>query len=255
MRQTKIEKHRFCSAREFIDFTYKYERIWVHIDQPDLCLLRMVDENLEFVIEITLTDYLNTHDALSVDEKSAMHGASREVEGCCWKYSNATEHQEFLLSMKHWKAMAGYLQRKFRKEIESSRLRTFAEATVLKKGQLPLYDIYPDRSVYFFDDMGQNIEKLKGKPRVSLPIFEVGHNSFKEYNSIWEADLHDFSNNSEMVNKENKIYDRIVEEIGKDVIILMPISTSLTVLPCTNWAEGKAGFSIFENIGIGVYKK
>ncbi len=254
----KIMSVKFDGAREFIDFmNHLSRRLWISADDPQLMTLKAVDENLEYVLELTIKDYRETEHLLNEKEKNIFRndlGGNKRY----WELTGEklSLHQEFLLGPNYWHGMANYLQRKFKEELKESLLRINGKVEELKPGTVPLYDVNPEKSAYYFDEDGDKIVEVKDKTktRMYIPIFEISQSYFKECENIWDVKVDDFVENK-ILERENFLYKRIIEEIGEIELIIVPVFTSLTVLPCMDWAQGKAGFAAFENLGVGIYPK
>jgi hypothetical protein len=245
---------KFDGAREFIDFMKnKSKRIWISADDPVKMTFKAVDENLEFVLEITVADYKESEHLLNEKEQKIFRNDKGGNKGY-WELTGEklSEHQEFLLSPEYWQGMANYLQRRFRKEMKESLLRVKGDIEYLPN-ITPCYDVDPKKGAYFVDETGEKIVKVKGHPRMILPFFEIGQSYFKECETIWDVEADSFIKN-DILTYENSLYNRIIEEIGEVRQIILPFKTRLTVLPSMNWVQKKAGFSTFETLGIGIYK-
>ena len=146
--------------------------------------------------------------------------------------------------------MAQYMQRNLRKELDKSLLRLNGRVDPLGEA-LPYYDLDPQKGLYHFDKYGKEIVFKDQKVREMIPLFEITKTSIKEQKNIWDVKM-DFD--CSLIDYEEDLYKKIIENLGEVDKIIIPLRTQLAVLPCMDWAHGKAGFIAFENIGIGIYK-
>lgn len=250
---------KFEGAREFIDYMNDQsccsKRIWISADDPQSMTFKAVDENLEYVLEITIEDYKNSEHLLS-DKEQAVFRNEKGGSKRYWELTGVklSEHQEFLLGPNYWQGIANYLQRKFKKELKESLLHINGRVEELKPGTVSLYDVNPEKGAYYFDEDEDKILEVKDKSRMYVPIFEISQLSFIECENIWGVKVDDFVENK-ILERENFLYKRIIEEIKEIEFIIIPVFNPLTVLPCMDWAQGKAGFAAFKNLGVGIYPK
>ena len=241
---------KFDGAREFVDCIRESKKIWISVNDPVLKIIKVIDENLEDVYEMNLSDFKESEIQLTEVELKALREKNYgELSGV-----KLTEHQKFLLSPEHWQSMANYLQKKFNDElVAKSLLRLNGKVEILPALSVPCYDFDPEKGAFCFDETSDNILRIeRGKSRTLIPIFEISQTIQKECENIWDVTMDDFMGCG-ILDHENNLYKRIMEEIGEKVKIIIPIKTALTVLPCTSWIEKKAGFSAFECLGIGIY--
>ena len=253
-----METIKFKKARDFVDSICKEKKILISADDPVQMLLRVIDENLKHVFEIAIADYKETKKQLNEKEQNAILNRNFGELNCI----SLTEHQKFLLSIEYGQSIANYLQRKFNKELETkSLLRLNGKVDFLPKNALPKYDIDPTRGVYHFNDIGDEVVFVTGKNRVHMPLFEINKLIQKDYESIWDIKIDDFIMGCEEIIKvENELYEKIIKKIGdgdNEKTIIIPVmnsveNSSLTVLPCMDWINKKAGYCVFEILGIGV---
>ncbi len=249
-----MEVRKFENVRELIDSMNSVgKRIWIGADDPKNLTLRVVDENLDYAFEIGMSDMKDTAHLLNAQEIEVFRNSKDH-----WrlvKDVKITEHQKYLISHSYFNGMADYLSRIYSQESYFSDLRLNGEIKILKEGELPLYDINPEKETYCFGEDGEELIKVGFKNRVYVPLFEIAQCPLKKYNSVWDVKVDDFITNNDLLEYENDFYERIVKEIGTKVKIIIPIRTPITVLPVTNWVKGEFGFSSFIILGIGVFKQ
>ena len=250
-----MEVRRFKSARELVNsMNAVSKRVWISANDPISMILKVVDEHLEYVFEIAVSHFKTTEVSLSGEEQKAFMGDGNRCE--LVKGVEISEHQKFLLSNEYWQSMALYLTDKYNSVLKKSSLRVNGEVGDLSGGAFPYYDIDPENNAYYFDE-DRGIVGIVGninRTRMNVPIFEVASHFEKEYKSIWDVKIDDFINEDGIFHKENELYKKIVEKFGVNVKIVIPIKTPLTVLTASDWVNKKFGFSVFEYIGIGIYK-
>lgn len=246
---------RFKKARDFVNNICNVKKIWISASDPLNMLLRVIDENLKDAFEITASDFRETADELTAEEQNAL------TEGRYWELNGVemSEHQKYLLSIEHVQGMANYLKKRFTVELEKSLLRLKGKVENIPARALPCYDVDPEKGALYFDENAEKIERLReGMNRMVVPIFELNQLIQKECESVWDMRVDDFVGFN-IVEREDELYEKIIKRVGEKVKIIIPVmnadpTSSLIVLPCMDWVNKKAGFSVFENIGIGIYE-
>ena len=246
--KAKMENVRFESASEFVDFIHDVgKRAWVCADDPWTMTLIAVDENLEYVLELGMVDYKRSSHLLSAEEQVILESGKNY-----WALGGVelSRHQKYLLSLENMQGMANFIRKDLKKELDQSQLRIKGKVEMLPNGAMSWYDSDTKGGFYYIDGTGESVEEV-GVTRVMLPYIEVGHISLKECDTIWDFSVDDFFQENEFLYTENRFYEMIKEKAEEDKMIIVPIRTDLTVLPVTNWVEGKIGFNAFEVICVG----
>jgi hypothetical protein len=245
-------RKRFKDAREFIDNMNAIDkRIWVSADDPKNRTFKVVDEHLEYTFEITMQDFIETGESLSVEELECFKSTGER-----WnlvKDVKISERQKFLLSELYVTGMANYLADKYEVLQKKSLLRLNSTVKVLECSKLPILSIESREKAYCFSENGHDIIDVKSR-RMYVPLFEVDAYYSKKYKSIWDIEVEDFIEEDGIFLSENELYNQIVNELGEEVRITLIIRLPLTVLPVTDLVNSEMGFSVFENIGIGIFK-
>jgi len=248
----KPVKH--VNARQFVDALEG--KAWISCNDPTMRILRAVDENLQEVLEISLKDFKETKDFLTGKEVDAFGKEDyEELSG-----ERFSEHERFLLSTHYLQNMANYIGLQLRAVLdEHSLLRKNSKVDILQAGA-PVYDFNPERGAYFFDESSDDFLKVTGEPRhVNLVLFEVSVILSKRYSTIWEMKIDDFLPSNTILDKENEIYEKAQKKLSEEVLaeettIVTAIKTDLTCLPTSDWLNKEAGFVVFEQIGVGIFK-
>lgn len=244
---------RFKRARDLVNnMNAMSKRVWVSADDPKNLMFKVVDENLEYVFEIGMSHFKTSGHLLDDVEKDAFqHSVNR------WKLIKdleIIEHQKFLISYEYYEGMANYLRGIYNRELVNSKLRLNGILRKLEARDLSILHIDLGKIPYCFAGDGEELIQPKVKDRICIPLFEVPQLIMKRYDTIWDLKVSDFIGNNEILEKENNYYERIVNEIGEKVEIVINSRHPLIVLPVTDWAKGEMGFTFFICIGIGIFK-
>jgi len=247
-----MEVKKFSIARELVESMNAIDkRIWISADDPVNHILKVIDEHLEYTFEITLADFKKTGDQLSTEELESFKSTGNRwdlVSGV-----EISEQQKFLLSGPYLTGMANYLADKYQTLIEKSPLRVNSTLKELSMSEIGILPVDPGKRAYHFNIGDKDIVEVKGN-NMFVPLFDINLFYSKEYKNIFDVDVEDFVNRDDILLLENEYYEKIVEKLGTQVEIFFRILTPLTVLPCSDWGNKRMGFSVFEQIGIGIFK-
>lgn len=238
------------SARELVNaMNVVGKRIWIAVDDPINRLLRVVDEHLKYCYGIRLSDLKATGDQLNIKELEALKSTGNRWE--LIKDLEISEQQKFLLSEFYLKGMANYLSEKYKAALVDSPLRVNSTLKLLDNNLLSILPVDLRKKACGFDINDKDF-KLLSTRKLYTPLFEYSAYCYKEYDHIFDVNVKDFINEKSIYDKEKELYEKIIKKCGPEVDITLLERMPLTVSPVPDWAEKKAGFYMYELIGVGI---
>jgi len=150
-----------------------------------------------------------------------------------------------------------WLKQEIKTELyDKSPLRNKFQVRPLGNGEIGSFKI--KRGGFYLNECATKVEKVSGKKWMLIPLFEIAccpEFPYKEVKGLkQDALVEKFAKACyPMLKEETRLYKDIRRQskTGKGIFI---IRTDLQVLPANYPEKGLIGYSVFENVGIGILK-